>query len=156
MAADHTGGVLLLDHVSGVSNAMVGFMRRLVGGLVGVLWVFDIDVERERRLLKAGRLGGLPVRMPLTPAVRLRRLWRARTEASELAPIEPKTERHLLRAARGRPGWILRCAELASHARYWQHDKLALVNVLCMDTEIVLREGNAEALPFDDLHGQRR
>jgi len=45
-AADQRFGVLLLDHLSEVSNAMVGFLRRLHGRVVGVLSAVDVDDGR--------------------------------------------------------------------------------------------------------------
>jgi hypothetical protein len=47
-AADREPAVLLLDHVSLISTAMKGFLRRLRGGIAGVLLVFDVDSPRER------------------------------------------------------------------------------------------------------------
>jgi len=144
VAADRHGGVLLLDHVTSVNNAMVGFMRRLVGGIAGVLLTFDVDTERERKLLRAGRLGGMPVRMPAMPTDRLETVWRQQCRQRGLAPPPPKIERRLLRMAAGRPGWIVHCAELAAQNRYWRDGRLALVNLLCSDTAIALRYGMQE------------
>jgi hypothetical protein len=102
--------VLLLDHLTDVSNAMVGFLRRLHGGVVGVLLAADFEVERERRRMKPWRLDALSVRMPPTSAPRLSQLPRATCTELRLLPIGPQIELQLLRAARGRPGWILQCA----------------------------------------------
>ena len=77
LAADRRGGVLLLDHVSEVSNAMVGFMRRMVGGMTGIVLAFDVESDTERAAaIRPGRLGGLPIRMPETSARQLKVLWR--------------------------------------------------------------------------------
>lgn len=56
-----------------------------------------------------------------------------------MAPIASDIERHIIRSARGRPGWIVRCAELAREPRYWRGDTL-LGTLLCIDSEIVLRD----------------
>ena len=144
IAADRRGGVLLLDHVTAVSNAMVGFMRRLVGGVAGVLLVIDVDVERERQLVRPGRLGGLPRRMPAMPADSLKSLWRRECRKRGLAPVQPEIERRLLRTAAGRPGWIVQCADFAEQSHYWRDGRLALVNLLCADTAIALRFGTQE------------
>jgi len=51
LAADRIPGVLLLDHTREVTTAMIGFMRRLKGGIIGALFVVDIDSEFERNRL---------------------------------------------------------------------------------------------------------
>jgi thymidylate kinase len=64
-AADRRRCVLLLDHLTEVSTAMVGFLRRLRGGVAGVLFIVDVDVERERmRMRKRAKSLALSVRMP--------------------------------------------------------------------------------------------
>lgn len=137
-AADGARGVLLLDHLSDISNAMVGFLRRLHGGLVGALSAVDVDDERERQQMKPWRYGAMSVRMPLTPAARLRRVLQARWRALELPPLNEEQEHHLANQARGRPGWIVRCTELAHEERYWRSDRL-LLSVLTIDTEVAVR-----------------
>ena len=138
LAADGARGVLLLDHLSDISNAMVGFLRRLHGGLVGALSAVDVDDERERQQMKPWRYGAMSVRMPLTPAARLRRVLQARWRALELPPLNEEQEHELANQARGRPGWIVRCAELAREERYWRSDRL-LLSVLTIDTEVAVR-----------------
>ncbi|MGH8139512.1 MAG: AAA family ATPase [Steroidobacteraceae bacterium] len=139
-AADLRGGVLLLDHLTDVSNAMVGFLRRLHGGVVGVLGAIDVEVERERQRMKPWRLGALSVRMPRTAAPQLRELLRSRCADFDLPPPGRRIEARLLRAARGRPGWILQCAQLQTQGRYWRDERVS-VALLCTDTEIALRQG---------------
>src|SRR5579872_5371166 len=48
VAADQRRGVLLLDHFSAVSNAMVFLLKRLHGGVAGVLTAADIEDQRDR------------------------------------------------------------------------------------------------------------
>jgi hypothetical protein len=145
-AADLQRGVLLLDHLTGVSNAMVGFLRRLRGGVIGVLTIVDVDVERERQRMKPWRLGALSVRMTPMPAARLHDLFQDRCDELDLPRLDPEIERKIVHAARGRPGWILRCAELAAHPQYWQGGQL-FVTLLCTDTELALRQGPLHFLP---------
>ena len=149
LAADQRPGVLLLDHVTQLNNAMVGFLRRLAGGIAGVLLVLDVDSARERQAVRPGRLGGIPRQMPPLPAATLRALWREQCTRRAL-PLPPsRAERQLLRAAHGRPGWIVQCAELAAHPRYWREGQLTLLNLLCSDTEIALRYGAQELAALD-------
>jgi Cdc6-like AAA superfamily ATPase len=136
-AADRCGGVLLLDHLTEVSTAMVGYLRRLRGGLVGVLMAVDVDAERDRERVRQWHIG-LSERMPDISTRQLRNLLRSRFEMLHVAPIPLDIERHIVRSARGRPGWIEKCAELAREPRYWRDDKL-FAALLCIDSEIELR-----------------
>ncbi len=143
--ADQHPGVLLLDHLSDVSNAMVAFLRRLHGGVIGALSALDVDDERERREVKPWRYGAMSVRMPLTSRSRLRRLLRARRARLGLPPLDENLEHRFLHAARGRPGWIVRCTELECDRRYWCEHGL-LVTVLCTDAEVAVRFGALDLL----------
>ena len=146
LAADQRSGVLLLDHFSSVSNAMVFFLKRLHGRIAGVLTAVDIDDQRERlRMRRPSRYGAMSVRMPLTPTRELRRLLYALTGGLELPPLASDVERRLLESARGRPGWIVKCAELACEPRYWCEHGL-LVSALCVDTEAAVRYRALELL----------
>lgn len=141
LAADQSQGVLLLDHVAQLSNAMVGFLRHLVGGIVGVLLVLDVDTPRERSKMRPGRLGAVPLQIPpLLPAA-MRSVWLEERMRRGLPNLDLRTERQLMHAAEGRPGWLVQCAALAERAHYWREKQLALVNLLCADTEIAVRYG---------------
>jgi hypothetical protein len=138
-AADLRAGVLLLDHFSSVSNAMVFFLKRLHGRVAGVLTAVDVEDQRDRsRIRRPSRYGAMCVRMPLTPTRQLRRLLYALTGGLRLPPLAPSIEQKLLEAAGGRPGWIVKCAELACEPRYWCEYGL-LVTTLCVDTEAAVR-----------------
>lgn len=139
MAADQRAGVLLLDHFSSVTNAMVFLLKRLHGKIAGVLTAVDVDDERERsRIRRPSRYGAMSVRMPFTPARQLRRLLYTLIGGLGLPPLAPGIEQKLLGAARGRPGWIIKCLELACESRYWCEHGL-LVSTLCVDTEAAVR-----------------
>ena len=138
-AADQQRGILLLDHFSSVSNAMVFLLKRLHGKVAGVLTAVDVEDQRDRsRIRRPSRYGAMTVRMPLTPIRQLRRLLYALIGGLELPPLAPSVEQKLLEAARGRPGWIVKCTELACESRYWCEHGL-LVSVLCLDTEAAVR-----------------
>jgi hypothetical protein len=138
-AADQRRGILLLDHFAAVSNAMVFLLKRLHGGVAGVLTAADVEDPRDRsRIRRPSRYGAMTVRMPSTPIRQLRRLFYALTGGFGLPPLAPSVEQKLLEAARGRPGWIVKCAELASDSRYWSEHGL-LVSTLCVDAEAAVR-----------------
>lgn len=139
MAADQRSGILLLDHFSSVSNAMVFLLKRLHGRVAGVLTAVDIDDQRERaRIRRPSRYGAMSVRMPPTPTRQLRRLLYTLTGGLGLPPLSPGIERKLLESARGRPGWVVKCMELACEPCYWCEHGL-LVSTLCVDTEAAVR-----------------
>lgn len=139
MAADQRSGILLLDHFSSVSNAMVFLLKRLHGKIAGVLTAVDVDDPRERsRLRRPSRYGAMSVKMPLTSTRQLRRLLYTLTGGLCLPPLAASIEQKLLESARGRPGWIVKCLELACEPRYWCEHGL-LVSTLCVDTEAAVR-----------------
>jgi len=144
-AADRRRCVLLLDHLTEVSTAMVGFLRRLRGGVAGVLFIVDVDVERERmRMHKRAKSLALSVRMPLASTRQLHALLSSKC-AERGCSVKPHAEHQLLRTARGRPGWIVLCSTLIGDARYW-HDGHLYATLLCTDTEIALRHGASRLL----------
>jgi hypothetical protein len=146
-AADRRECVLLLDHVADVSTAMVGFGRRLRGGIAGVLYAVDVDVEREKQRMRRKRLA-LSVRMPPASMLQLRWLLRSRCKERGFV-VGPEMERQILKTAHGRPGWIVQATTLMSQARYW-HDGYLYPTLLCTDTELALRQGDLPLLPPSD------
>jgi energy-coupling factor transporter ATP-binding protein EcfA2 len=161
VAADREGSVLLLDHVTAVNNTMVGFLRRLVGGIAGVLLAVDVVCERERRLLRPERLGALPLAMPAMSAREMRRLWCRQCEPRRIPRLGAQAERCLLRTAAGRPGWIAHCAGLAAQSRYRREGELTLSTCCAPIQELALRfgsesdddfnqPGSSETVPYAD------
>jgi energy-coupling factor transporter ATP-binding protein EcfA2 len=137
-AADQEAAVLLLDHVGIVGTAMKGFLRRLRGGIAGVLLVFDIDSPRARVLLRAQHLGCLSLRMAVLPGRIRSRLLASLWPPGEHSYPGRAIVSRLIRAARGRPGWIVVCADLAADPQYWRADAM-MVQSLALDTELRLR-----------------
>lgn len=138
LAAEARCGILLLDHVEAVNTQMLGLFRRLRGGAAGALLTADVDTERERRRVREWRLGARSVRMPATSAARLRHALRSGCRTAGVAELAAAWERQILRAARGRIGWVILCVRLIADARYWDGETLHC-SVLCSDTEIGLR-----------------
>jgi len=146
MTADANEGVLLLDHVTDVSTAMIGFLRRLRGGIAGVLLAIDVEKECDGQHLRHRHLGTFSLPMPLTSTARLRRLFRNCCAEHRIPRIPPNQERQIIHSARGRPGWIMQYAHLIPQKRYWR-DKILQASLLCVDTEITLRQGHLNLLP---------
>ncbi len=137
-AADQRPGVLLLDHFQCRGSATACFLRRLHGQVAAVLTAVDVDTGKERGRLRPWRYGAMSVRMPLATPRQLRRLLEQRWGALRLAALDAGAARVFIAAARGRPGWIVTCAELACEQRYWRACG-PLVTVLCVDTEAAVR-----------------
>jgi hypothetical protein len=140
LVADALPGVLLLDHATRMTTAMLGYLRRLRGGIAGTLLVVDVDSLRERERLRDWHAGALSIRMPLMPNRDLHQVLLAATH--DLPEIESRTLRQIVRMARGRIGWIRECARRLQMQEYWRDDRLHLA-VLCMDIEMALREGRS-------------
>jgi predicted ATPase len=141
-AADRVPGVLLLDHANMVTTAMVGYLRRLRGGVAGVLLVVDVDSAHERNRMRGWHVGALSVRMPLMTVQQLRESLVAATRMYALPAIEPWIARYLMRIAHGRIGWVAECIRRLRTPEYWRDDRLH-VAALCMDTEIAIRQSRA-------------
>ena len=137
-AADRDPVVLLLDDVGSVGTAMKSFLRRLRGGIAGVLLAADVDSPRERARLRGQRLGCQPLRMPAFGSRTQRVLFSMEWDACGLPPLTVPIGRLLIRAARGRPGWIITCCALARDPGYWRGREVR-VPALILDTEVRLR-----------------
>ena len=139
LAAEQVSGVLLLDHATTMTTQMLGYLRRLRGGIAGALLVADIDTIHERERMRAWHVGALSLRMPRTPNRQLLQLLAAAILACDRAAIERRTVRQILHAARGRVGWLHECIRRLPMPEYWRDGRLHAA-VLCTDTEIASRE----------------
>ncbi len=137
-AADKNSGVLLLDHATSMTTTMLGYLRRLRGGVVGVLLVSDIDSPKERERMRAWHAGTLSIRMPLESNQHLKECLSHGIRSSGRADIAPQSLRKLVLAARGRIGWAAECGRRLSMQDYWTDDRLH-VAALCTDVELALR-----------------
>jgi energy-coupling factor transporter ATP-binding protein EcfA2 len=140
-AADRMSGVLLLDHATTVTTAMLGFLRRLRGGIAGALLVADVDTANERERLRAWHIGAESVRMLPTSDRQIHRLLGAAAQRGGFPEVEAKMAQQIAHAARGRIGWINDCIERLRRPEYWREGRLHLA-ALCTDTEIALRQSH--------------
>jgi predicted ATPase len=140
-AADRMSGVLLLDHATTVTTAMLGYLRRLRGGIAGALLVADVDTEHERKRLRAWHIGALSVRMPLTSDRQLHQMLISALHGGDLPELEPRFAQQIAHTARGRIGWLMECIERMYEKEYWRDGRLHLA-ALCTDTEIALRQSH--------------
>ena len=143
-AADAEPGVLLLDQVSDVSIAMKSWLRRLRGGVVGVILAVDVDSPRERAKLRSRRLGTESVQMVPMASHGTGRILETNLAVAGVPRLPGPARRILVRAARGRPGWVVTCASLAGHSRYWRDGQIQ-ARLLATDSELCLRAELAAA-----------
>ncbi len=127
-----------LDDVGHVGTAMKSFLRRLRGGIAGMMLAVDVDSPRERGRLRAQHLGCQTLRMPPLEGKAQRALLETRWAARELPTLSVTVRRQLIRLAYGRPGWIIACVDLARDRAYWRGNT-AQSAVLALDTELRLR-----------------
>jgi energy-coupling factor transporter ATP-binding protein EcfA2 len=140
--ADRSPGVLLLDHATRMTTAMLGYLRRLRGGIAGAILVADIDSQRERERMRAWHAGALSVRMPLMPNRTLQGFLLATMHSHGIPKIEPRMQRQIVGLARGRIGWAKECARRLQMQEYWRGDRLHL-GLICTDTEIAVRQSRS-------------
>lgn len=92
------------------------------------------------------------MRMPPASVGRLRRALRNGCDGAGMTDAVAPWERQILRAARGRIGWIVACARLIGQPRYWDGATLH-ASVLCTDAEIALREPAVAADLLENAKG---
>jgi len=141
--AERRQGVLLLDHVTNVPSALRGFLRSLRGGPVGVAYFADVDTPAEHERLRGFHLGHVELAVPKANRGTLRRLL---TQA-RLAGEDDGVRERLASAARGRPGFVVACVELARDDHYWNDGRL-LVTTLAADAELLTRRLVARGEPM--------
>jgi energy-coupling factor transporter ATP-binding protein EcfA2 len=137
--ADANPGVLLLDHVTKMTMPMLGYLRRLRGGIAGTLLVVDVDSTREREGLRDWHAGALSIRMPAIPNIALDDFLVVQIQVSRLPSLDPRVRRQLVRRARGRIGWITECVRGLRERDYCSGGRLHLAS-LCIETEMALRQ----------------
>jgi GTPase SAR1 family protein len=137
--ADGNPGVLLLDHATNMTTQMLGYLRRLRGGIAGALLAVDVDSAREREGLRDWHAGALSIRMQAMPNVALDEFLVEQIQVPRMRSLDPRVRRQLVRSARGRIGWITECVRRLRTPEYWADRRLHLAT-LCMDTEIAIRE----------------
>jgi hypothetical protein len=76
--------------------------------------------------------------MPLMPNRRLSRLLQYGWAARDLPEIDGKMVQQIVRAARGRVGWLRECVRRLEMTEYWRDGHLR-VSALCIDSEVAVR-----------------
>ena len=121
---------------------MLGYLRRLRGGIAGALLVADIDSQRERERMRAWHAGALSVRMPLLPNRTLQQYLLTAMHVYGIPKIERHMQRQIIGMARGRIGWAKECVRRLQMQDYWYDDRLHL-GLVCTDTEIEVRRSRS-------------
>jgi hypothetical protein len=125
LAIERHPGILLLDHLLDVGNAVKGYLRSLRGTGLGVVIAVDVENPRE-------------IALPPLPGRYLRGLLAREIEAQQIPnTVSEPDARSLVQIARGRPGWIVRLVATASKPRYWRGNHL-LVELLAADVSLAV------------------
>jgi hypothetical protein len=138
LAIEHEPGVLILDHLLDVGNAVKGYLRSLRGTGLGVVIAADVEHPRDHARVRARGLSYREIALPPLHGRHLRRLLDRELRSGQLSCTVPESDREaLIDVAQGRPGWIVRLAAAASQARYWRGDRL-LIDLLATDVSIAV------------------
>ncbi len=137
-AIERKPGILLLDHLLDVGNAVKGYLRSLRGTGLGVVIAVDVEQSRDHARIRARGLAHRELALPRLHGRHQRRLLEREIESHILPhPISDSERDALIQVAQGRPGWIVRLAAAASQARYWRGDRL-LIDLLAADVAIAV------------------
>jgi hypothetical protein len=140
LAIERQPGVLLLDHLLDVGNAVKGYLRLLRGTGLGMVIAADVEHPRDHARVRARGLSYRELTLPPLPERYMRRLLDREIEARQITnPVSESDRRALVRVACGRPGWIARLISAASKPRYWREADL-LVDLLATDVAIAVTQ----------------
>ncbi len=138
VAIERKPGILLLDHLLDVGNAVKGYLRSLRGTGLGVVIAVDVEQPRDHARIRARALAYRELELPPLHGRYLRRLLDREIESQTLPhPISESERDALIDVARGRPGWIVRLAAAASQARCWRGNRL-LIDLLATDVSMAV------------------
>lgn len=134
LAVERKPGLLLLDHVTAAGTATKGFLKSLRGMGLGVLIAGDVEHPRDHARLREFGLAYREIEVPPLTARHLvqilERLWVGR------APLHADDAAALVRAAQGRPGWLVTAAECLAERRYWSADRRVHLTLLAAEVAI--------------------
>jgi hypothetical protein len=140
LAIERQPGILLLDHLLDVGNAVKGYLRSLRGTGLGMVIAVDVEHPRDHARIRTRGLAYREFALPPLHGWHLRRLLERKLESQRLlTPVSESDRDALIQVARGRPGWIVRLAAAASQARYWRGDRL-LIDLLATDASIAVTQ----------------
>jgi hypothetical protein len=138
LAIERKPGILLLDHLLDVGNAVKGFLRSLRGTGLGVVIAADVEHSRDHARIRTRGLAYRELALPPLHSRHLRRLLDCELRSGRLPYAVPESDREtLIDIARGRPGWIVRLAVATAQARYWRGDRL-LIDLLATDVSMAV------------------
>jgi hypothetical protein len=136
LAIERKPGILLLDHLLDVGNAVKGYLRSLRGTGLGVVIAADVEQSRDHAHVRALGLAHRELALPPLHGRQLRRLLEREIELQRLpTPVSDSDRDALIQVAQGRPGWIVRLVAAASQARYRREDRL-LIDILAADVSM--------------------
>jgi energy-coupling factor transporter ATP-binding protein EcfA2 len=137
LAVENNPAVLLLDHIHEAGTQFKGYLRSLRGIGLGVLFAADVEVPRDHESFRSMHLAYREMEVPPLPSRYLRRiLENLLAEKSLPYPLTDADRSALLKAAHGRPGWMLMIGDLLQSADYWSCGR---VHVESMQADIMIK-----------------
>jgi energy-coupling factor transporter ATP-binding protein EcfA2 len=138
LAIERKPGILLLDHLLDVGNAVKGYLRSLRGTGLGVVIAVDVEQARDHVRIRARGLAYRELALPPLHGRYQRRLLDREIESQMPPhPISESERDALMQVAQGRPGWIVRLVAATLQARYWREDRL-LIDLLAADVSMAI------------------
>jgi len=119
-AVERNPGALLLDHLHSAGTQFKKYLGSLRRSGLGVLFAADAEDPRDHMRFRSMHLAWREMEVAPLPARTLRRiLAESLADKSLPHPLSEANLSALLKAAHGRPGWILMMADLLQNPCYW-------------------------------------
>ena len=120
MAVERNPGVVLLDHLRNAGTQFKGYLASFRGTRLGAVIAADVDVPRDHARFRAMHFTYWEMKVPPLSGQYLRHILAdSLAEKSIPYPLTDADRSTLIKAAQGRPGWIIRMADFLQCADYW-------------------------------------
>lgn len=127
LAVELQPGVLLLDDLREASTALKGFLRALRGTGLGVILAGDAEHPRDHARLRGLGLSYREIKVPPLAGRHMAKLFDAAlAQRRPFAHLTEDERAAVVRAAAGRPGWLVQAAQLLCERHYFSGDRVRL------------------------------
>jgi len=138
MAVERNPGVVLLDHLRNAGTHFKGYLASFRGTRLGAIIAADVEVPRDHDRFRAMHFAYREEKVPPLANRYLRRLLaEALAKQSVPQPLSEADGEALVKAAHGRPGWILLIAELLQNPDYWSGGRVHVKSILASVTIMI-------------------
>ena len=138
MAVERNPGVVLLDHLRNAGTQFKGYLASFRGTRLGAVIAADVDVPRDHARFRAMHFTYWEEKVPPLSGRYLRHILAdSLAEKSLPYPLTDADRSALIKAAQGRPGWILLMAELLQNPDYWSGGQVHVKSILASVTIMI-------------------